>query len=198
MIIVPERKSNTILGKPVPASPPDTSPLNSSMVILAGQNVEKFNKNGYQWQIPNISNIFGFHFHWSFGMDGIKMSFQDSCLLSSVFDLYLSVSFYPISLSLYSRPFKNCDPDKEQTAFYSSFRASSCFGLAWKFMSRSARTTSRANTKSWGTRASAQTKSSSEASGWHEAFLASVYINHFSCCFLVVFLGFLMVFLKFS
>jgi len=35
----------TILGKPVPASPPDTSPLNSSMVILAGQNVEKFNKN---------------------------------------------------------------------------------------------------------------------------------------------------------
>ena len=42
---MPERKSNTILGKPVPASPPDTSPLNSSMVILAGQNVEKFNKN---------------------------------------------------------------------------------------------------------------------------------------------------------
>ena len=48
VIIVPERKSNTILGKPVPASPPDTPPLNSSMVILAGQNVEKFNKNGYQ------------------------------------------------------------------------------------------------------------------------------------------------------
>jgi hypothetical protein len=44
--------------------------------------------------------------------------------------------------------YKNCDPDKEQTAFYSSFRASSCFGLAWKFMSRSARTTSRVNTKS--------------------------------------------------
>ena len=43
-----KRKSNTILGKPVPASPPDTSPLNSSMVILAGQNVEKFNNNGYQ------------------------------------------------------------------------------------------------------------------------------------------------------
>ena len=42
---MPERKSSTILGKPVPASPPDTSPLNSSMVILAGQNVEKFNKN---------------------------------------------------------------------------------------------------------------------------------------------------------
>ena len=42
---MPERKINTILGKPVPASPPDTSPLNSSMVILAGQNVEKFNKN---------------------------------------------------------------------------------------------------------------------------------------------------------
>ena len=39
---MPERKSNTILGKPVAASPPDTSPLNSSMVILAGQNVEKF------------------------------------------------------------------------------------------------------------------------------------------------------------
>ena len=55
------------------------------------------------------------------------MSFQDSCLLSSVFDLYLSVSFYLISLSLYSRPFKNCDPDKEQTAFYSSF----CEFLLW-------------------------------------------------------------------
>ena len=50
---MPDRKSNTSLGKLVPNSPPDTYPLNSLIAILAGQNVEKFSKNP-------VSNVFGF------------------------------------------------------------------------------------------------------------------------------------------
>ena len=77
--------------------------------------------------------------------------------------------------------------------------ASSCFGLAWKFVSRSARPcarpTSWANTKSWGKRASTQTKSPSGDSGWHEAVIACEYgiFLFFSYSFLRSNLGFLMV-----
>ena len=123
------------------------------------------------------------------------MSFQDSCLLSSVFDLYLSVSFYPISLSLYSRPFKNCDPDKEQTAFYSSFREF----LLWPGLEVHEPECTHHEQSEYEKLRNARINANQEflRGLWlAEAFLASVRVNHFLMVFLwfsyVVFLGFLM------